>query len=217
MDTQRHDLAGLIAPEHTMVLVIDVQPVFTAMPLSPPLAEVLPRLRAFLDTARACGVPRTFIRQVMPEEEWTEVWQRQHPEWAWAKLALAPGSLQSAFDPRFTPEPGDDIVIKTRYSAFVGTNLAAMLRERGIRTVIAVGLTTDICVSSTVRDAFHHEFHTVTLSDCTAEQTLARHEAGLASLAANFGTVCTADDAIAAWRGSSLVAPAAFVSAATAE
>ena len=45
------------------------------------------------------------------------------------------------------------IVVKQRYSGFVGTELAALLRERGIRTVVLVGLTTDVCVSSAARDA----------------------------------------------------------------
>lgn len=66
--------------------------------------------------------------------------------------------------------------------------------------MVLVGLTTDICVGSTARDAFHHEFHTVTLADCTAEQTLARHEAALASLAAGFGRVCTSDEVLSAWQ-----------------
>jgi nicotinamidase-related amidase len=198
MDNEQATLASLAAPQHTAVLVVDVQPMFTAMPLPPPLAEVLPRLRRFIDAARAAGVPRVFIRHVIPEERWTEVWEHQHP--GPVKAALAPDSPLSAFDPDFEPEADDLIVVKQRYSGFVGTELAALLRERGIRTVVLVGLTTDICVSSTARDAFHHEFHTVTLADCTAEQTIARHEAGLASLAACFGRVCTSEDIVAAWQ-----------------
>ena len=81
----------------------------------------------------------------------------------------------------------------------MGTDLAALLRSQGVRTVVLVGLTTDICVGSTARDAFHHEFHTVTLSDCTAERTLERHEAGLATLAACFGQVRTSEEVLAAW------------------
>jgi len=181
VDVERVPLSSLVAPEHTAVLVVDVQPLFTGMPLSPPLTEVLPRLRRFLDSTFNAGVLRVFIRHIIPEDRWTEVWQDQHPDF---RTALAPESPLIAFDPGFQPERGDLTVVKQRYSGFVGTQLAALLRKRGIQTVVLVGLTTDICVSSTARDAFHHEFHTVTLSDCTAEQTLARHEAGLACLAA---------------------------------
>jgi ureidoacrylate peracid hydrolase len=198
MATEQTPLASLVAPRHTAVLVVDVQPLFTGMALSPPLAEVLPRLRRFLDAALTASVPRVFIRHVIPEERWTEVWQAQHPDAI--KAALAPDSPLIPFAPGFEPKADDLVVVKERYSGFVGTELAALLQERGIRTVILVGLTTDICVSSTARDAFHHEFHTVTLADCTAEQTLARHEAGLASLAACFGRVCTSEDILAAWQ-----------------
>ena len=205
MDTERLALAALVAPQHTAVLVVDVQPLFTTLPLSPPVAEVLPRLRRFLDATNTAGVRRVFIRHVIPDERWTAVWQQQwadrtRPGGGTLRAALAPGSPLNAFAPGFEPEPGDLVVIKQRYSGFVGTELAELLRERGIRTVVLVGLTTDICVSSIARDAFHHEFHTVTLADCTAERTLARHEAGLASLAACFGRVCTSEDILAAWQ-----------------
>jgi nicotinamidase-related amidase len=206
MDNERAALASLLAPQHTAVLVVDVQPLFTAMPLSPPLTEVLPRLRRFLDATGAAGVCRVFIRIVIPEERWTAVWQDQYP--GRQKAELAPDSPISAFDSRFEPEADDLVVVKQRYSAFVGTELARLLRERDIRTLVLVGLTTDVCVSSTARDAFHNEFHTVTLADCTAEQTLARHEAGLASLAASFGRVCTSEDILSAWQAAPVPAEA---------
>lgn len=75
----------------------------------------------------------------------------------------------------------------------------AILRSRGIRTVIVAGLTTDVCVSSTARDAFQREYNVVTLADCTAELTQARHESGLQTLAANFGVVRTSDEVVQQW------------------
>ncbi|MGC4192980.1 MAG: cysteine hydrolase [Thermomicrobiales bacterium] len=195
-----HDLqefTDLVDPRHTMLLVVDVQPLFTSMPLQPPLTDVLPAIRSTIDSSRELGIPRTFIRHIITEEGRTDVWQRQIPPDL--LTLLAPSAPTSDFDPSFLPQPGDLVIDKPTYSAFVRTDLADLLRERGIRTVVAVGLTTDICVSSTVRDAFHHGFHTVTLSDCTAEQTMTRHEAGLASLAANFGEVRTSVEVIAAW------------------
>jgi ureidoacrylate peracid hydrolase len=206
MDRERAPLAALVAPPHTAVLVVDLQPMFTGMTLAPPLAEVLPRLRQFLDGARAAGVLRVFIRHVIPAERWTAVWQDQHS--ARTRAALAPDSPLSAFDPAFAPAADDLVVVKERYSAFVGTDLAARLRARGIRAVVVVGLTTDVCVSSTARDAFHHEFHPVTLADCTAERTLARHEAGLASLAACFGRVCNSEEVLASWQATPALAAA---------
>ena len=65
--------------------------------------------------------------------------------------------------------------------------------------MVVGGLTTDVCVSSTARDAFQREYHVVTLADCTAELTQARHESGLQTLAANFGVVFTSDEVAPRW------------------
>src|SRR5918911_1417530 len=112
MDSERVSLATLVDPQHTAILVVDVQPMFTAMPLSPPVSEVLPRIQRFLDMARSVGVLRIRIRHVIPEERWTDVWQDQHP--APVKTALAPDSPVSGFAPGFDPEAGDLVIVKER-------------------------------------------------------------------------------------------------------
>ena len=175
-----------------------MEPLFTNMTLAPPVDEVLPRLRGFLDAARAAGVLRIFVRSVIPEARWTEPWRQQFSPAMQA--ANAPGSPLNAFHPDFEPQPGDLTLVKDRFSAFMATELDTLLQERGIRTVIVAGLVTDVCVSSTARDAFQGDFLTVTLSDCTAAGTLARHEASLATIAAVFGRVCPADEVLTAWQ-----------------
>jgi hypothetical protein len=80
------------------------------------------------------------------------------------------------------------------------TGLESLLRSRGITTVIVTGLVTDICVSSTARDAFQLDFHTITLSDCTAAGSQARHDTTLETLARAFGRVCSSEDVAAAWQ-----------------
>lgn len=206
MDTQRASLASFTTPQDTAVLVVDVQPMFTNQALIPPVDEVLPRLRRFLDGARTAGVLRVFIRAVIPEARWTEPWRQQFSPAMQA--ANAPGSPLNAYHADFEPEPGDLTLVKDRFSAFMATELETLLRERGIRTVIVVGLITDTCVSSTARDAFQLDFLTVTLSDCTATGTLARHEASLATIAAVFGRVCTSEDVLAAWQAQPALAAA---------
>jgi len=64
---------------------------------------------------------------------------------------------------------GDTVRYKHRYSWFYGTDLDAVLRERGVTTLIVVGATTSVCVDSTVRDAVFRDFHCLVLEDCTAE------------------------------------------------
>ncbi len=191
-------LGALAGPARTAVLLVDVQRVFTELPLHPPVDGVLGNLRRFLDEARAIGVPVIVVRIVVPPEVSSSVWQRQFPSLdpAW----LNPGMLNVDYAPGFEPREGDIVVTKARYSAFIGTALETILRTLDVRTVVTAGLTTDVCVGSTARDAFQRDFHVMTLADCCAEMTLARHEAALETLADNFGTVCTSTDLMALWQ-----------------
>ncbi len=190
------ELASIAAPRHTAVLVVDIQNLFVGFPLHPPVEEVLPRLHRFIHAARSAGALIVRIANVIPDEMFSAVWQRQHGT---PTTFLAPGSEAAAFAPGFEPELGDIVITKPRYSAFIGTPLETVLRSKGIRTVIVVGLTTDVCVSSTARDAFQRDFDTITLADCAAEQTLARHESGLATLASVFGMVCDSSELLDVW------------------
>jgi nicotinamidase-related amidase len=191
------EMEASLDPARTAVLVVDVQPFFADQDLQPPVGEVLPRLRRFLDAAREAGILRVFIRAEFPPERWTSVWEEQYGEELGS--LLVPGSSEVEFQPGFEPEPGDPVVVKDCYSSFLRTGLEQLLQSRGIDTVVVTGLTTDVCVSSTARDAFQLDFRTITLSDCCAEGTLVRHESGLETLASNFGRVCTSAELMAAW------------------
>jgi ureidoacrylate peracid hydrolase len=94
---------------------------------------------------------------------------------------------------------GDDIVIaKHRYSGFFETDLDAVLRERGITTLIFTGCTTSVCVESTLRDAFYRDYRCLLLTDCCAEaigseQPRTNHDATLTVIEALFGWTATSN------------------------
>jgi ureidoacrylate peracid hydrolase len=71
--------------------------------------------------------------------------------------------------PELAPQDGDLVVSKHRFSGFFETNLDAILRERGITSLIFTGCTTSICVESTLRDAFFRDYRCLLLEDCAAE------------------------------------------------
>jgi ureidoacrylate peracid hydrolase len=64
-----------------------------------------------------------------------------------------------------TPEPGDHVVRKSRYSGFCGTDLEEHLRAAGIRYLLFTGVATNVCVESTARDAFFREFWPILVED----------------------------------------------------
>lgn len=67
------------------------------------------------------------------------------------------------------PQPGDLVLNKTRYSGFCGTPLDSILRTRGITTLFFAGIATNICVESTLRDAFFLEYWPILLRDATLQ------------------------------------------------
>ena len=67
------------------------------------------------------------------------------------------------------PHPEDLVVNKTRYSGFYGTPLDSLLRTRGIRTLFFCGIATNVCVESTLRDAFFLDYWPVLLHDATMQ------------------------------------------------
>ena len=71
--------------------------------------------------------------------------------------------------PELKPESDDIVIYKTRFSGFYQTDLDATLRKLGIKYLIFAGVTTSICVESTVRDAMFRDYLCVLLSDCTSE------------------------------------------------
>jgi ureidoacrylate peracid hydrolase len=68
-----------------------------------------------------------------------------------------------------TPEPGDVVVYKHRFSGFFETDLDAILKDLGIRNLVFTGCTTSVCVESTIKDAMFRDYHCLLLEDCTAE------------------------------------------------
>jgi ureidoacrylate peracid hydrolase len=80
---------------------------------------------------------------------------------------LTQGSWDFELMPEIVPAAEDIIILKPRYSGFKGTNLDAMLRERNIRHLIITGLTSNVCVESTIRDAYHQEYFCLLIEDAT--------------------------------------------------
>ncbi len=64
-----------------------------------------------------------------------------------------------------TPQPGDHVVTKSRYSGFWGTNLDSYLRSENIRYLLFTGVATNVCVESTARDAFFSEYWPILIED----------------------------------------------------
>jgi len=81
---------------------------------------------------------------------------------------LYPGKAGHAIKPEVQPLPGEPLFQKSVNSAFIGTGLKEQLEKAGIKNLIIVGLTTEHCISTTVRMAANLGFNTTLVSDATA-------------------------------------------------
>ena len=89
--------------------------------------------------------------------------------------------------PELYPLKDEPVIDKPGKGAFYQTDLDLMLRNRGIDTLFVCGVTTEVCVNTTVREANDRGFRCIVLSDCCASYFPQFHEAGLAMIKAQGG------------------------------
>jgi nicotinamidase-related amidase len=103
--------------------------------------------------------------------------------------------------PELYPAPGEPVIDKPGKGAFYQTDLALLLHNNAIDTLIVCGVTTEVCVNTTVREANDRGYRCIVLGDCCASYFPNFHEAGLAMIKAQggiFGWVSTSEDFLVA-------------------
>jgi biuret amidohydrolase len=101
-------------------------------------------------------------------------------------------------DEALAPRPGEPVLNKLSAGTFATTGLEQRLRHLGIQTVVVTGVVTDVCVSTTAREAADRGFDTVMVSDACTTLSEVLHRASLESFSMAFGWVRSAEEVIAA-------------------
>jgi len=182
-------------PERSALLVIDMQRTFVHeegrnfLPLSRPMA---PRLAALLAQWRERRLPVLFTRHVhrRAEEDGGAL-----SRW-WNSLILERDPDSLLCEP-FVPIEGERVIVKSRYSAFAGTELLWVLRNLSVRDLVIGGVLTNLCCETTARDAFVNDFNVFFLGDGTAAPDPELHLATCRNIAYGFGRVLGVDEALA--------------------
>jgi nicotinamidase-related amidase len=163
----------------------------------PPLAKI----EQLIAAGRAAGLAEVFVRVVTSADTDSNALKLLHqrkgrpPE----ALGICRAGTPGADYYRIKPQAGDIEIAKTLYSSFSGTDLDAQLKARGIDTLVVVGFTTECCVESTARDAFHHNYSVFVVTDACAAYEEALHYGSLNALAKNCALLTDTASVLAAW------------------
>lgn len=198
------------APAHTALVIIDMQndfcvDGFAASAAGRPLGAaqaIVPAIAELRAAARQAGVLVchvgfwTLPGHLSDSGPWLA--QRRRSTYASDRIAIA-GTPGADFVPELSPVEGEVVVHKHRYSAFKGTDLDMVLRGRGIASVAVCGVSTNVCVESTLRDAFEHSYYVSAVGDACASWDTDLHHATLRNVEARFGVVSTVADLVRSW------------------
>lgn len=200
----------LQGPSATALLVIDMQNgfchpdgSFAGLGLDVSMCnQAIAGCRRLVDAAHEAGVPVVYTRYVYRPDykDGGVLVQEVLPALAEVK-SLAGGTWDAELVDELVPTAADFVLDKNRYSAFYGTGLEPVLTSMGIRSVVVCGVTTNMCVETTARDASQRDYRVFVVSDATGELDRARHDAALATLGFGFGAVVDSDEVRKAWAG----------------
>lgn len=191
-----------IEPPRTALVVIDMQTVFLPPGEvfgNPNALAIAPRVNRLAAAMRRAGGTVIWTRQTTSPEPPLAMpaWQYDLsiPHVARAVEAMLPGGPSQALHPAMAVAPGDVILNKYRYSAFMcpAGELRAALEERGIEMLVIAGTLTNVCCEGTARDGNMLGYKVIVVSDATATITDAEHNAALLNLRLTFADVRDVD------------------------
>jgi nicotinamidase-related amidase len=100
---------------------------------------------------------------------------------------LIRGEVGHDIIPELYPTPNEPVIDKPGKGAFFATDLHAILQNRGIQQLVVTGVTTEVCVNTTVREANDRGYDCMVVSDCCGSYCPEFHEMGLKMIAAQSG------------------------------
>ncbi len=207
--------------DRTALVVVDMQNAFAStggmLDLAgidvAPAREAVANARLVCEAARSAGLAVIYLtigypadgstaggpESPNPRKELALCLMRERPELRGKLLTFGTWDFQIVDE--LAPEPADIVIVKSRYSGFHGTNLDSVLRGRGIRNLLMVGIASNVCVESTVRDAYFNEYWPVMIADATMPAGSADIQmATVYNVKTFFGWVTNAEDVAAALR-----------------
>jgi len=204
-----------VDPAKSAIVIVDMQNAFASKGGTLDLAgadlseapRVVRTIRRVLDAARAASTTVAHL-QVGYKPDLSDAGGTRSPnyykETAMHLMCTRPelkgkllteGSWDFALVDELAPLPGEIVITKTRYSGFAGTTLDSQLRVRGIQYLFFAGIAANVCVESTLRDAYFLDYWPILVADGTmAAGGQKMYEATLFNVESFFGWTITSDN-----------------------
>jgi ureidoacrylate peracid hydrolase len=200
-----------VNPRYTTLLIVDMQndyakPGGKCHQAGRPIEHyrlAIPNTQRMLEEARKAGVLVIHaITTVLPyglgdSGPWLD--QRTRSPYTDLTMCLE-GTWGEQVVDELAPIYGEPVVKKLRYSSFAGTSLDIILRSNDIKTLIVAGVSTNVCIDSTLRDGFFLEYYIVLVEDCTYSWDPDLRLATFKTVEKRFGMVVKSDDIFMIWK-----------------
>ena len=197
---KRTPQAGQIDEARRAVVLVDLQNdyvhpdgAFASVGLRlPDVDRLIADVNRLLAAARAVEMPVVWVRM-----QWDDASQMGLLSGGFlAESGLRTGTWGAELYAGLDVRPGDDHVVKTRFSGFFRTDLESVLQRHRVDGLLVGGVRTDYCVESTVRDAFFRDLPVWVVQECVDGFVPDLHEASLRTMDSIFADVVPLEDAV---------------------
>jgi ureidoacrylate peracid hydrolase len=187
-------LSQILSPQCAALLVVDVQNDFChrdglfgklGMDMTY-VQRAAEQIAALLPVARAAGVPVIFVNMEHSRETNSRAWLNRYPT---TRADACVAGTWGAELYEVQPAADEPVVVKHRYSPFVGSNIEYLLRARDRRSLIVTGVATNICVEAVMRDGFARDYDVVLVEDCAGAYSERAHQSTVENTRAFLGRV----------------------------
>src|SRR5215471_18243242 len=166
----------------------------------PFLIGTIPDVKRLADAFRAAGRPVVYLAHVL-KHDYSDA---AFPYW---RVGIEPasgnrthcveGTWGAQIIDELKPQEGEHLVVKKGFGGFSNTSLDTVLRNMDVNTCVVVGVTTCVCVSTTIRGGVEHNYRMIISKDAVAEVHRDTHEAELKTMQRIFADVKSTDEVIA--------------------